>query len=335
MIAAIDERTGAEDQEWIDERSSGPDRRSPDAPSWGPGRVATVVLLGVVLACGVRAAQWILLAGHPGSTALARGFLQSFLAACAWALVGWGVFRLARRVPLRGDGLIVAVPLHLAGAGAAGLAVNILAGAAWLAAGLQPASGGPGSLVIEQTLAHLHANALLYAVLVVAASTRAAPSRSSVEASGNGVGSAEKGPGAPACAAAADDADSDSGAAEDHASDSGADRTRSLERLAVPDGARTVVLPVMQIDWIEADGDYVSVHAGGRDYLLSERMHVLEDRLDPASFARVHRSAIVNLARVREIRPEAGGNATLALGDGTLVPLARRRRAEVVERLGV
>ncbi|MEO7455238.1 MAG: LytTR family DNA-binding domain-containing protein [Gemmatimonadaceae bacterium] len=93
------------------------------------------------------------------------------------------------------------------------------------------------------------------------------------------------------------------------------------------------VIPVDEIDWIGADDYYAAIHTGGRRYLLRETMASLEARLDVAKFVRVHRSAIVNVTRVRELKRQEG-DAELILRDGTKLPVSRRRRAKLVELLG-
>jgi len=91
---------------------------------------------------------------------------------------------------------------------------------------------------------------------------------------------------------------------------------------------RIVVVDAADIDWIEAADYYVSIHAGGHAYLLREPLAELEKSLDPDVFFRVHRSAIVNLARIREIHPMFHGDSKLVLSDGSQVKLSRSRRAE-------
>jgi two-component system, LytTR family, response regulator len=102
-----------------------------------------------------------------------------------------------------------------------------------------------------------------------------------------------------------------------------------LKRLLIRGGGRVVLLPVEEIDWIEAADYYARVHAGGVRHLIRESLSALEEKLDPARFARVHRSAIVNLDRVRELRPLFKGNCLVVLADGTELPLGRARRASV------
>ena len=84
-----------------------------------------------------------------------------------------------------------------------------------------------------------------------------------------------------------------------------------------------------EIAWIEADDYYAAVHALGRRHLVRESLASLEARLDSTRFVRVHRSAIVNLAHVREVRSAAPGEPAIVLRDGSSLPISRRRR-EVV-----
>jgi len=93
-----------------------------------------------------------------------------------------------------------------------------------------------------------------------------------------------------------------------------------------------VVVNAEEIDWIEAADYYASLHVGARSHLLRETMTELAERLDPERFFRVHRSAIVNLARVREIHPLFRGDCELVLNSGARVRLSRTRRREF-ERL--
>ncbi|HEX7419054.1 MAG TPA: LytTR family DNA-binding domain-containing protein [Thermoanaerobaculia bacterium] len=91
---------------------------------------------------------------------------------------------------------------------------------------------------------------------------------------------------------------------------------------------KVVVVRAEDIDWIEAADYYASIHAGPASYLLRETMAELERRLDPERFFRVHRSAIVNLDRIREVHPLFRGDCTLVLSNGTQVRLSRTRREE-------
>jgi two-component system LytT family response regulator len=96
---------------------------------------------------------------------------------------------------------------------------------------------------------------------------------------------------------------------------------------------KVVFVKSEDIDWVEAADYYVSLHTGGKSYLLRQTMADLERQLDPAKFVRVHRSAIVNLERVQEMHPMFRGDSVLVLQDGTRVRLSRARRDELERRL--
>jgi two-component system LytT family response regulator len=102
-----------------------------------------------------------------------------------------------------------------------------------------------------------------------------------------------------------------------------------VARLAIREIGRTYFIAVSAIDWIEGADYYAKLHVGGRVHLLREPLRSLEQRLDPTRFARVHRSAIVNLARIREIRVAARGDHTLVLDDATRLRLTRGRRRDL------
>jgi two-component system LytT family response regulator len=101
---------------------------------------------------------------------------------------------------------------------------------------------------------------------------------------------------------------------------------RYLERLAATIGKRTIFIKTDEIDWIEASGNYVNVHTSRHTYLLRTSMNAIESRLDPAKFARVHRSTLVRIDRVLELRTNSGGDYKLALSDGSVVPMSARYR---------
>jgi two-component system, LytTR family, response regulator len=110
---------------------------------------------------------------------------------------------------------------------------------------------------------------------------------------------------------------------------------RPPDRIAVKDRGRMVFVPVDAIDWIGAEDYYAELHVGRATHLLREPLTELEARLDPTRFVRVHRSAIVNLTRVREVESSTRGDAALVLDDGTRLRLSRGRRAAILARLGV
>ncbi len=101
------------------------------------------------------------------------------------------------------------------------------------------------------------------------------------------------------------------------------------ERLAIREGGRLVHLRAEEIDWIEAADYYVEIHAGARSYLHRETMQSLERRLDPAQFVRIHRSAIVNRRRIRELRSGGRREAIVVLEGGATLKVARSQRDKI------
>jgi two-component system LytT family response regulator len=104
---------------------------------------------------------------------------------------------------------------------------------------------------------------------------------------------------------------------------------RYATMLPIRSGRETLRLDVATIDWIDAAGDYMCLHAAGQTHVLRATMKELEDMLDPAVFQRVHRSTIVNLARVRSLRPHVNGECFLRLQSGQEIKLSRSFRDKV------
>ena len=100
---------------------------------------------------------------------------------------------------------------------------------------------------------------------------------------------------------------------------------RPLRRIGVRTGTKTILVPVETIDWIEAFGDYARIHVGTRVHLVAQRMHALEEALDGGVFLRVHRSLIINVARVRELHRDVDGGGMIVLADGVRLRVARGR----------
>ena len=98
------------------------------------------------------------------------------------------------------------------------------------------------------------------------------------------------------------------------------------ERLVVRKLNREYILNVADIDRIEANGNYVTVHARGSTYPRRESLTALEKRLDPGRFVRIHRAHLVNIDRIREIQPWDHGDYRILLQDGSCVNLSRRYR---------
>jgi two-component system LytT family response regulator len=89
------------------------------------------------------------------------------------------------------------------------------------------------------------------------------------------------------------------------------------------------MLPPDDIDWIQADGDYVRVYVAGKSHLVRHTIGALEERLDASLFARIHRSTIVNISRVREVRPEGDRAFQVVLRDGTVLRMSRGYRTRL------
>ena len=99
------------------------------------------------------------------------------------------------------------------------------------------------------------------------------------------------------------------------------------QRFLVRKLGRDFLIDVESIDFAQASGNYVNLHVGGRVYPLRSTMAAFQDKLDPARFVRVHRSHLVNLARIASIEPLESGDARIHLHDGTTLPCSRRYRA--------
>jgi two-component system LytT family response regulator len=107
-----------------------------------------------------------------------------------------------------------------------------------------------------------------------------------------------------------------------------------LDRLLIRSSGRIYFLKVEEIDWVEAAGNYVRLHAGRTTHLLRETLGSLEAKLDPSRFVRIHRSTMVNVERIRELEPLFHGDYTVVLADGTHLPLSRTYRAALSGLLG-
>jgi two-component system LytT family response regulator len=107
-----------------------------------------------------------------------------------------------------------------------------------------------------------------------------------------------------------------------------------LERLVIKAGGRIYFLETTEIDWIEAEGNYVSVHSGKKSHLLRETISSLEGQLDPKKFVRIHRSSIVRIDRIQELQPWFHGEYRIILQNGTQLTLSRNYRGKLQEALG-
>ncbi len=106
-----------------------------------------------------------------------------------------------------------------------------------------------------------------------------------------------------------------------------------LQRLLVRDGTKVHVIPVEQIDFIEAQDDYVCIRAEGKKHLKQEPLASLEEQLDPKQFVRIHRSFILNIERIAKIEPYAKDSRVAVLKDGTSLQVSRAGYAKLKQLL--
>ena len=104
---------------------------------------------------------------------------------------------------------------------------------------------------------------------------------------------------------------------------------RPATRIAVRDGLRVHFVETVDLEYVTAEGNYVTLHAGGRESMLRETLAAMEARLDPGAFVRVHRSTIVRIDRVVEIESVASGEYVLKLRGGVTVTSGRSYRQAV------
>jgi two-component system LytT family response regulator len=106
-----------------------------------------------------------------------------------------------------------------------------------------------------------------------------------------------------------------------------------LKRLAIKEKGRTHVVDIDDVDYIDVGGHYLCIHVGKTVHLLRGQLSEMEAQLDPAQFARVHRSTIVRLDRVKSLVHRQNGDCDLILADGTTLLLSRTFREVLVDRL--
>ncbi len=107
--------------------------------------------------------------------------------------------------------------------------------------------------------------------------------------------------------------------------------SKYADRLTVKSSRGLAFLRIGEIDWIDAAGNYVRLNANGSSFLMRETMSALEQRLDPRKFMRIHRSTIVNVERIREIRPLQHGEHLVILDSGQRLTISRSYRARLDE----
>jgi two-component system LytT family response regulator len=108
-----------------------------------------------------------------------------------------------------------------------------------------------------------------------------------------------------------------------------------LERIAVETRGQVRVVPVEDIEYITASGPYAELHANGRAHVIRERMQMLEERLDPAKFFRIHRSAIVRLDQIETLLRDPGGDYGVKLRSGVQLSVSRNRVEQLERWMGL
>lgn len=106
---------------------------------------------------------------------------------------------------------------------------------------------------------------------------------------------------------------------------------KPLERIVVKSAGRIFFLDVGEIDWIESADNYAELHVGTHSHLVRQTLSSLEARLDPAHFVRIRHSTIVNLRKVKELRPSSGGEFEVVLLSGAMLESSRRYRKRLAE----
>jgi len=110
---------------------------------------------------------------------------------------------------------------------------------------------------------------------------------------------------------------------------------QKTERLMIKSAGEVSFVRVSEIDWIEADDYYACLHVGPRNHLLRRSLAELEQDLQDANFCRIHRSAIVNIDRIKTLKLNADGEYNVVLESGSELCLSRRHRRDLQSRLGV
>jgi two-component system LytT family response regulator len=109
---------------------------------------------------------------------------------------------------------------------------------------------------------------------------------------------------------------------------------RRLDRLVVKSSGTTRFVRVVDIEWIEAAGVYVTLHIAGKELLYRAALHELAERLDPMRFVRIHRSVIVNIESILQLEPISHGEFEVVLKSGSRSRISRTYRAQLEKRLG-
>lgn len=266
--------------------------------------VRTLLLTGLWSAVGLLwALQGIAAAAVDGGavtpwTRLAYGWMSGLL----WVPITLFVLALRRRFPLKGDGWRDALLVHLT----ASLTVPFLYNLVVVLFGPSPAAEGLLASATSGTLQWLHITVAVYwCILALDRWVERAKTVAPAPRSGS------------------------SGPRRGGARESVSPATR----IRIRRNGRTRLVEPEEIAWIEGAGDYVRIHTDEDSFLASARLADLADRLDPATFLRIHRSTIVSLDRIRSYRPLGHGDYLVVLRDGSELRVSRSRGKEFRRRL--
>jgi two-component system LytT family response regulator len=107
-------------------------------------------------------------------------------------------------------------------------------------------------------------------------------------------------------------------------------RSEYIERITVRGQAGIHFVATTDVDWLETTGNYVRIHAGGRQHLIRSTLNDLLERLDPRRFVRIHRSTAVNMSRIREVQPWSSGDYIAILHDGHKLKVSRTYKDDLL-----
>ncbi len=114
----------------------------------------------------------------------------------------------------------------------------------------------------------------------------------------------------------------------------GEENKQYLTRLMIKSRNQISIISVPEIDWIESAGDYVYIHTNSGKHIFRETLISLEEKLDPQTFVRIHRSAIVNLEKIKQLRANEHGDYDVYLQNGTKLKLSRTYRTHFQQMIG-
>lgn len=106
-----------------------------------------------------------------------------------------------------------------------------------------------------------------------------------------------------------------------------------IRRIMIKSGGHITFLRTAEVEWVEAQGDYVSLHSQGKRHLVRENIGDMERQLSPNAFVRIHRSTIVNVSRIKELQPLFHGDYAVVLLDGTRLTMSRSFRERFFQRV--